>query len=152
MHIPTGIIHCTLKTISIERSDLLWHFEQCLLKTGIWTHFSNDDVKNVLNSPLYQLIFPLSVSSLNNVYYPISRTTNFQLYSNISQILLLYKVWGCYNKFDYITKFHSILLIYQNAMMRVCGAWIEIYYVLYSKLYSTLCGLFWTPCWFAVGH
>ena len=28
-------------------------------------------------------------------------TTNCRLYSNISQILLLYKTWGCYNKFAF---------------------------------------------------
>ena len=45
-------------------------------------------------------IFHLAVISPNNVNWLIRRTTNVRLYSNISQILLLYKVSGYYNKFD----------------------------------------------------
>ena len=37
------------------------------------------------------------------------------------------------------------LLIFKNATVQVCGAWIRIYYILCSKTYSTLGGLFWTP-------
>ena len=39
----------------------------------------------------------------------------------------------------------GILLIYQNATVRVCGAWIRIYYVLCSKTYGSFGGLFWIP-------
>ena len=39
----------------------------------------------------------------------------------------------------------GILQLCQNATVRVCGAWIKIYYVLYSKTYNTRGGLFWTP-------
>ena len=39
----------------------------------------------------------------------------------------------------------GILLICQKAMVRVCGAWIRIDNVLYSKIYSTLGGMFWNP-------
>ena len=38
-----------------------------------------------------------------------------------------------------------ILLIYQNATVRVCGARIRVYYVLCSKIYRTLGSLFLTP-------
>ena len=41
----------------------------------------------------------------NNVYSLISRTTNCQLYSNISQILLRYKILGYYNNFDSMKSF-----------------------------------------------
>ena len=57
---------------------------------------------------------------------------------------MLYKVWGYCNKF-YNEIIGAILLICQNAKVRVCGAWIRIYYVLCSKRYSTLGGRFWTP-------
>ena len=49
--------------------------------------------------------------------FEISRTTNYRFYSIILQILLLYKTWGYYNKFDsvksltYITdilKYHTM--------------------------------------------
>ena len=39
----------------------------------------------------------------------------------------------------------SILLICQNVTVRVCGAWVGMYYVLRPKIYSTLGSLFWTP-------
>ena len=42
--------------------------------------------------------FSLAMSSLNNVY--LLRTTNYRLYSNISQVLLLYQTKGYFNKFD----------------------------------------------------
>ena len=37
----------------------------------------------------------------------------------------------------------GILAICQSATVRVCGAWIRIYYVLCSKSYSIFGGLFW---------
>ena len=58
---------------------------------------------------LFRNYIPLVVSSPNNAYYLISRTTNYRLYSNISQILLLYKVWSTitnltlWNHWGYIT-------------------------------------------------
>ena len=39
----------------------------------------------------------------------------------------------------------GILLICQNATVRVCGARIKIYFVLGSKIYNTHGCLFWTP-------
>ena len=58
----------------------------------------------ILNSytiwiPFHSYFSP-AVSSLNNVCQLISRTTNCRLYSNISHILLLYRIWVHYNKFD----------------------------------------------------
>ena len=61
-------------------------------------------------------------------------TTNRRLYSNISQILLLYKTWGYHNKFDYKI-LRGILLICHNIAMRVYEARIKTYYVLCSKIY-----------------
>ena len=50
---------------------------------------------------LFHNNFPLAVSSPNTVNWLINViTTKCQLYSNISQILRLYKTWGYYNKFD----------------------------------------------------
>ena len=51
---------------------------------------------------------------------------------------------GYQNKFDYEI-IGGVLPICQNATVQVCGAWIRIYYVLCSKTYSTLGGLFWIP-------
>ena len=39
-----------------------------------------------------------------------------------------------HNKFDYEI-IGGMLLMYENTMMRVYGAWIKKYYVLYSKIY-----------------
>ena len=61
---------------------------------------------------------------------------------------------GIFHKYCYYTnrggittnlKSLGILPICQNATVRVCGAWIRIYYVLCSKIYSTFGGLFWIP-------
>ena len=38
-----------------------------------------------------------------------------------------------------------MFLICQNVTVRVCGAWIKIYYILCSKTYNTFSGLFWSP-------
>ena len=73
---------------------------------------------HLVNSPVSQLFFPLEVSSPNNIYELISRTTNCRLYSNISQIVLLYKTWGYYNKFE-STK--SWGLCYWYVKMPWCG-------------------------------
>ena len=83
------------------------------------------------------------MSSWNNVYYLISRTTNCRLYRNILQILLLYKVWSYYNKF-YSLK--SSRVYYRYVKMPRCGC-VEhgLEYVLCSKTYSTFGGLFWIP-------
>ena len=58
------------------------------------------------------------MSSLNNIYWLISRTTNCRLYSNISQILQLYKVWGHYNRFD---SMKSLGVYYWYVKMPRCG-------------------------------
>ena len=98
------------------------------------------------SSPVSKLVSLLEVSSPNNVYQLISRTTDCRLYSNISQILLQYKVWGYYYKFDTVK---SLAVYYWYVKMPwnacVCGAWIRIYYILCSKTHSIFGGLFWTP-------
>ena len=75
------------------------------------------------------------------------RTTNCRLYSNISQILLLCKTWGYYNKFDIIKPFRGcyryVKRKYHNAGTGIYWAWIRIYYVL--CYYSAFRGLFWSP-------
>ena len=92
---------------------------------------------------MFHKYFPLAVSSPNNVW-AVSRTINCRLGCNISQILLLYKVWGYYNKFDSMNDM-SILPVCQNATVLVCGAWVRINYVLCSKTYNIFAGLFWIP-------
>ena len=84
------------------------------------------------------------MSSPNNAYYLVSRTITCQLYSNISQILLLYKVWGTIT--NLAMQSLGILLICQNATVRVWGAWIRIDYVLCKKKKhkSPFGGPFWT--------
>ena len=62
---------------------------------------------------------------------------DYILHDDISQILLLYKVRGYYNKFESMKSLWGILQIYQNATVRVCWAWIRIY-VLYSKTFGSL--------------
>ena len=64
-------------------------------------------------------------------------TIHCQLYSNISQILLLYETWQYYNKFDYEI-IGGKLPMCQNTTMRVNGAWIKGYCILFSKTYNTL--------------
>ena len=58
------------------------------------------------------------------------------MYSNISQILQLYKMWWYYNKFD--SMIGGMLLKSQNTTMRVYGAWIKTHYVLCSKHIAAL--------------
>ena len=56
--------------------------------------------------PLFHNYFSPSSEQPNNVYQLISGTANCRLYSNISQTLPLYKVWGYYyNKFDSMKSF-----------------------------------------------
>ena len=68
---------------------------------------------------LSHINFPQAVSSPNTVISSWVITTNCRLYSNISQILLLYKTWGYHNNFDstrssgYITDLSK----YHNAAM-----------------------------------
>ena len=69
------------------------------------------------NSAISQSFFPVG-EHLSNVYKLISRTTNCQLYSNISQILLLYKLLAYYNKFD---SMKSIGVYYWYVKMSRCG-------------------------------
>ena len=90
---------------------------------------------NHFNSPVSQLFVPLAVSS-GTTY--INRTTTCRLYSNISQILLIYKVWGNYNKFASNEIIGGILPTCQNVTVRVCGAWIRIYYVYVQKYIAHL--------------
>ena len=57
------------------------------------------------------------------------------LYSNICHILLLYKAWGYYNKFDSVKPL-LMLLMSQYTTMRVYGEWIKTYYVLCPNTYN----------------
>ena len=68
----------------------------------------------------------------------LSYKQNNRLCSNISQILLLYKVWGYYNKF-YSMKSLGIYHWYVRLPR------LRIYYVLCSKTYRSFGGLFWAP-------
>ena len=68
----------------------------------------------------------------------LSYKQNNRLCSNISQILLLYKVWGYYNKF-YSMKYLGIYHWYVRLPR------LRIYYVLCSKTYRSFGGLFWAP-------
>ena len=83
------------------------------------------------------------MSSPNNIYLLINRTTNCRLYSNISQILLLYKVWVYYNKFD-CGIIGGILPICQYVKMPQCGC-VE-HGLEYTTFYvAHFGGLFWSP-------
>ena len=72
------------------------------------------------NAFFFIIIFPLAVSSPNNVYSLISRTTNCLLYSNISQIWLLYKTWGYHNKFESMKSLGGTCM-YWYVKMPPCG-------------------------------
>ena len=52
------------------------------------------------NSPISQRFFPLRWAARTPQISSWVITTQCQLYSNISQILLLYKTWRYYSKFD----------------------------------------------------
>ena len=81
------------------------------------------------------------MSSPNNVYYLISRTAKCRLYNNISQILLLYKISGHYNKFDsmkYLGSYHWYV------KMSRCGCvvhrwWYITFYVQRHIAYLVAC-------------
>ena len=60
------------------------------------------------------------------------------MYSNFSQILLLYKTWGVLKQIWLYEFYRGILLICQNTTMQVNRAWIKRYRVLCSKPYNTL--------------
>ena len=66
---------------SLAPGDAVWHH-----RTGSIVLFHND--------------FPPGGEQPEQRISSYVMTTNFRFYSNISQILLLYKTWGCYNKFD----------------------------------------------------
>ena len=76
------------------------------------------------NSSVSHSFFPISEHP-KNIYQLISRTTNWQLYSNISQILLLYKVWGIKMNLTLWNPYGVITDMY--AMLWVCGTWIRIF-------------------------
>ena len=79
--------------------DNICHFnewERFLVQDGLACYRA---IKNC-NKPCFTFLFLSSCEPPNNVYKLISRTTSCQLYSNISQILLPYKIFGYYNKFD----------------------------------------------------
>ena len=82
---------------------------------------------------LFHYYFPLAMCSPNSVFEwnkknssnlssryisLLVRTTNCPLYSNISQILLLYETWGYYNKFD---SMKSLGVYYWYVKMPRCG-------------------------------
>ena len=51
-------------------------------------------------SPISQRFFPLAVSSSKTANKLMGYNNPCRLYSNVSQILQLYKTWRYYNKFD----------------------------------------------------
>ena len=53
-----------------------------------------------LYSPVSQWLFPQQWAAQTTCISSYVRTTNFRFFCNISQILLLYKTWEYYNKFD----------------------------------------------------
>ena len=71
--------------------DIYYHIHDVLLK-----HYDNCDCK----SPVSQQLFPWRCAVWTLWISSWVITTNCRLYSNISQILLLYKMWQYYNKFD----------------------------------------------------
>ena len=101
-----------------------WQFLQ--LKTMSWY------------SPVLQQFFPNQWAAWTMCITSYMIPTN--LYSNISQILLLYKTWGYYNKFYswWYIKLGGILLICQNTTTSVYGAWIKRCCILCSKTYCTM--------------
>ena len=80
----------------------------------------------------------MSTPNKNNVYQLISRTTNWRLYSNMSQILLLYTEWGYYNKFDSIKSLGVYYWYVKMPRCRCVEHGLEYFFVLCSKTYSTL--------------
>ena len=90
-----------------------------------------------INSPISQRFFPVRWAARTPQISSWVITTHCRLYSNISQILLLYKTWRYYNKFD-STKSLGVHYRCENTTMRVNGAWIKIHCILRSKTYNTL--------------
>ena len=90
----------------------------------------------------FTIIFPLAVSSPHNVYKLISRTTNCRL------LAIFYK-YCCYIK--YVGIITNLTLrnhwgyITDMSKCHGAGVWIRTFFVLCSKTYSTLGGLFCTP-------
>ena len=77
--------------------------------------------------------------------YIISKPTNWQLFSSISQVWLLYETWGYYNKFE---SMKSLWVCYWYVKMSQCGcvehglAYITFYV---QKHITYLVALFWFP-------
>ena len=98
------------------------HLTSCHQVSGYWKKAGTPKTPSTgarsVHSPTHGIYSPLAVNSPNNVYKLISRTTNCWLYSNISQILLLYKVWGFYYKFD---SMKSLGVYYWHVKMPRCG-------------------------------
>ena len=98
------------------------------------------------------MISPLTVSSLNNanqlIRYNNQLTVVEQCFANIAAIWnigVLKPIWT----YEIYT---GILLICQNTAMRVYGARINIYCVLWSKTYSSPSSLVITSRWFATSR
>ena len=102
------------------------------------------------NSPISQLSPPPppthTHTHTHTITHPHTRyfscTATSQLYSNISQILLLYKTRGIITIVVLRNHRGFILQICQNTTMWVYGAWIRIYYALFKKTYSTSSNVF----------
>ena len=90
-----------------------------------------------LNSPISQRYFPWQWAVRTPQISSWVITTHCRLYSNISQILLLYKTWQYYIKFDYEI-IGGTLLMCQNTTMGVNGASI-IRYSIYVQKHITPC-------------
>ena len=122
-----------------------------LVGMKIWSHYRkyllNDmaltwntffcNVGPIKRNPMHSFIpivlfhndIPLAMSRPNNFSLQVM-PTNCRLYSNISQMLLLYKTWGYYNKFD-STKWLGVY--YWSVKIPQCG------YMEYWLKYNTLC-------------
>ena len=88
---------------------------------------------------------PLAVSIPNNACYPTSQNKQmpdvYDYFTNIAAV----KQMGVLQEIGLFEIRRGISLICQNTTMRLYGAWIRVYHVLYSKSYCTFSGLFWSP-------
>ena len=116
---------------------------QTIVCSFLLFHWSHQELLTA-NRPFSQL-FPLAVSSRTTYIISYVRTTNYRLYSNISQKCLLYKTWGFYNKFE---SMKSLGLCYWYVKMPRCGC-VEYgleYITFYVQKHITpLVALFWFP-------
>ena len=88
---------------------------------SLWVFPKRDEALADIIIPFHNA-FSLALSNLNKISSYVM-TTNWRLYSKVSEIMLQYKTRGYYNKFDEI--YGGILLTCQNTTMRLYGAWLK---------------------------